>query len=142
MGITTQKHFLLFLFYLTLAAAYTIAVLAARTVVCLGHREHSLCSQGRPEFRLEVFLGVSALMISVVFLVFLLFMLYDQFTKVMLGTTGIERLQQVLVPYVTPTQRPARENLYEVCGGPFSIKWFLPYTITPPPLPLAEHELI
>ena len=137
-GANNQKHFLLFLGYTAIAALCSLGILAARFGEALLGKGWDTA---QPSDRFQVFLGVSAFALSVVNSGFLGVMLVDQLGKVLSGTTGIERLQQTLIPYVRVTQRPSKERLYEACGGKCSPKWFCPFSV-PRPTDFTEHELL
>ena len=138
-GALNQKHFLLFLTYTALAALCSLGILAARLGEALSGKGWDTANPGD---RIQVFLGISAFALSLMNTCFLALMLVDQLGKVLRGTTGIERLQQALVPYVSCTQRPSKERLYEVCGGKCSLSWLCPFSVSAPTPELSEHELL
>lgn len=138
-GALNQKHFLLFLTYTALAALCSLGILAARLGEALLGKGWDTADPGD---RIQVFLGVSAFALSLMNAGFLCLMLVDQLNKILSGSTGIERLQQALVPYVSCTQRPSKERLYEVCGGKCSLRWLCPSAVPAPTPEPSEHELL
>lgn len=121
-GEGNQKCFVLFTFYIALLSSQTLYWAIWQFVQCVNRDWHS-CSNFNPPT-------------TTILLIFLLFeaILFSIFTAVMFGTqlsaicsdqTGIESLKQER----QRTNDSWKKNLSVVFGGPFSIKWFSPFSI-------------
>jgi palmitoyltransferase len=75
----------------------------------------------------QLFVGMSAFFINLVFALFLGVMLQDQLYCVINNTSGIDLLQKEPIE-----NRPVKDSFEEVFGGRFSLKWFIPTSIDPP----------
>jgi palmitoyltransferase len=120
-GFYTQKHFVLFLFYIMLACLYSFIMLIVRGVFCASYIETELCSRPREDTALDLLLGMAAFFVGGIFFLFVSVMLYDQLSCIVSNTSGIDMLKKTIVE-----KRSARMNLEETFGGSFSIFWFLP----------------
>lgn len=120
-GFYTQKHFVLFLFYIMLACLYSFIMLIVRGVFCASYIETELCSRPREDTALDLLLGMAAFFVGGIFFLFVSVMLYDQLSCIVSNTSGIDMLKKTIVE-----KRSAKMNLEETFGGRFSIFWFLP----------------
>ena len=118
-GYYTQKHFVLFLFYIMISCLYSFIMLIIRATYCATHSDAPLCNRNRAETSLDLLLGMAAFFVGGIFFLFVL--LYDQLSCIVSGTTGIDILKKTPVE-----QRTATVNLEETFGGKFGIFWFLP----------------
>mmetsp|Transcript_2076 Transcript_2076/g.4774 ORF Transcript_2076/g.4774 Transcript_2076/m.4774 type:complete len:257 (-) Transcript_2076:33-803(-) len=125
-GYYNQKHFILFLLYTELGCIYTFILLGIRATYCPFHADSAVCEIPRKELSVQLFLGIFAFFINLVFAMFLGAMLQDQLYCVMNNTSGIDLLKK------TPIEkRPLKQSLEEVFGGRLSISWFIPTNVPP-----------
>jgi len=102
-GLYNQKHFVLFLFYILVSCLYTFALLIIRAMYCSQDREADLCYRSRSDAAFDLFLGVIAFFVGIVFALFVSVMLYDQLYCIVHNTTGIDQLQNTLTEKVIHT---------------------------------------
>jgi len=140
-GQNTQKHFILFLFYINTLCLYCIGILSYRFLKCVGggenriFRRHSSIKQ--QQHLLEnndtekyscmispicVILGAFCFMEGLIFGLFTAIMLCDQFAAILTNMTGVEQLKKEKFE----NNRTTYQCLIEVFGCSFSWKWFLP----------------
>jgi hypothetical protein len=102
-----------------------MVMMAYRVMYCVGERPRStmfeLCRRTKTKQILDMFLGILAFFICLLFGIFTCVMMYDQMSCIVTNTTGIDELKK------TPVEkRPLKVNLEEAFGGRFGIHWFLP----------------
>ena len=120
-GFYTQKHFVLFLFYIMLACLYSFIMLIIRAMFCAHHGDAGLCARTREETALDLLLGMAAFFVGAIFFLFVSVMLYDQLSCIVSNTSGIDLLKKSPVE-----KRSAMFNLQETFGGKLGINWFIP----------------
>jgi palmitoyltransferase len=126
-GYFNQKHFILFLAYTELGCCYTFILLVLRATYCPINPSSDVCATPHEELSSQLFVGIFAFFINLVFALFLGVMLQDQLYCVINNTSGIDLLQKKPIE-----NRPVKDSFEEVFGGRFSLKWFIPTSIDPP----------
>ena len=123
-GLYTQKHFILFLFYIMLSCGLSFVFLILRGFYCYGEGKGQLCSDQSAWVTVKTVLGLFAFFLAVVFCIFVCIMLFDQIQCIVENTSGIEMLKKTVLE-----ERSVRENFEETFGGRFGVHWFLPTSV-------------
>ena len=82
-----------------------------RVSYCPSHPGTDLCTRDTAEARKDMYAGVVAMFICIIFLMFVSVMVYDQLTMILENTSGIDKLKGLVFE-----KRSARENLEDVFG--------------------------
>lgn len=129
-GQNTQKHFVLFLFYVNLMCIYVIGMLSYGFIKCVGKGVRRRSSQDTEAYTcsispISVVLGALCFMEGLIFGLFTAIMLCDQFTAILTNMTGVEQLKKERFE----TNRTSYQCIAEVFGSPFSWRWFVPTSV-------------
>ena len=118
-GFYTQKHFLLFTFYVGLGSLYALVVLLVKGARCL-KGDCDVYSNG-----VLVVVNIFSIFFCVLFGLFVLVMICDQVSCIINKTSTIDKLKHERAR----DTRTGWENFKFVFGGDFSIRWFIPLDI-------------
>ena len=126
-GFKNQKCFILFLVYTLVLITWYFSIVITRLILC------------DKDF-FDGFMILSSTLWAFFFALLSGLALKDQMHTVLNNVSEIDTLQKRKFLKVNPTQRPLKENLEEVFGGPFSLYWFFPFPINTALKPIVSLE--